>query len=356
MYRYAPYFSNRDHTCTYNIILSKIQWKPFWLATQLHPQGEWTRWQNGVNYDIFVQASSIQWPSIVFCLLFLFTGQGLSPEEIRDEADTFLFEGHDTTASALQWAIYYIAKHPDVQRRCREEAREILGNSDELSLETIGKLQYITQVVKETVRSATTVPFVYRQLTKDTTVDGFLLTEGTWVAVSLYGVHHHPEFWPDPYEFRPSRFEAGANADKGSTLPFAFVPFSGGPRNCIGQGLAMEELKATIALLLREFELSVPEDMEDVEPHLYLVTRPSKPIFLDISKAAWARDRACVVVCLLFVCLSECWEWVKGLLDSLGTLNNYFSICRCVWKKSHSCLFVCLFVCCCCCFQWITKQ
>ena len=219
-------------------------------------------------------------------LLFLFTGQGLSPEEIRDEADTFLFEGHDTTASALQWAIYYIAKHPDVQRRCREEAREILGNSDELSLETIGKLQYITQVVKETVRSATTVPFVYRQLTKDTTVDGFLLTEGTWIAVSLYGVHHHPEFWPDPYEFRPSRFEAGANADKGSTLPFAFVPFSGGPRNCIGQGLAMEELKATIALLLREFELSVPEDMEDVEPHLYLVTRPSKPIFLDISKAA----------------------------------------------------------------------
>ena len=211
-------------------------------------------------------------------------GQGLSAQEIRDEVDTFLFEGHDTTASALQWAIYYIAKHPQVQQRCRDEAADVVGTATSLTLETIQKLQYISQVVKETVRLATTVPFIFRQLSKEVVVDGLLLTEGTWIAVSLWGIHHNPDYWNDPYAFDPSRFDANNTSNKGNSIPFAFVPFSGGPRNCIGQGLAMEELKAIIALLVLEFELSLPEDMEDVEAHLYLVTRPSKPIELLVKK------------------------------------------------------------------------
>ena len=207
-------------------------------------------------------------------------GAGLSFQEVQSEVDTFLFEGHDTTASALQWALYFLAGHPDVQARCRNEAQQVSSShglaAGDVTYESLQELSYIEQVLKETMRVATTVPLIHRRLTSDITINGYLLPSGAWVVANLFSLHNNPVIWPDPMKFDPSRFDT--TADNESKPPFAFVPFSGGPRNCIGQNLAMEEMKSAVSLILQEFQLSLPEDMHDVQQHLYVVNRPSKPI------------------------------------------------------------------------------
>ena len=212
-------------------------------------------------------------------------GAGLSDIDIRNEVDTFLFEGHDTTASALQWTLYFLAGHPDVQERCRKEAQYVASSQGlavgEVTYQSLQKLEYTEQALKEAMRLATTVPLIYRHLTRDITVKGYFIPEGAWVTVNLFSLHHHPVYWPEPMKYDPSRFDA--NAENNARAAFSFVPFSGGPRNCIGQNLAMEEMKSAVSLILQEFRLSLPEDMHDIQQHLYLVNRPSKAIELIVE-------------------------------------------------------------------------
>ncbi|GFS12211.1 cytochrome P450 [Elysia marginata] len=156
-------------------------------------------------------------------------GEGLTMREIRDEVDTFLFEGHDTTSSAISWALYSIAEHPEIQQRVQDELDGVLdqaGHTDVL-WEDLTKLPYMTMVIKEAMRLHSPVPFIQRVLTSDTEIDGKMAPAGTLVNCVIYNIHHNPTVWEDSTRFDPDRF-LPENAERRS--PYAFVPFSAGPR------------------------------------------------------------------------------------------------------------------------------
>ncbi|KAI8775217.1 poly [ADP-ribose] polymerase 3 [Biomphalaria glabrata] len=181
-------------------------------------------------------------------------GQGLSDAEIRDEVDTFLFEGHDTTASAISWALYSIAEHEDVQRRIKEELEELMATKDSSDIlwDDLPRLPYLTMVIKEAMRLHSPVPFIQRELTVDTEIDGRIAPAGTMVSIVLYNCHHNPTVWEDSLRFDPDRFLPENSKDRNS---YAFVPFSAGPRNCIGQNFAMDEIKIVLARILSKFNI-----------------------------------------------------------------------------------------------------
>lgn len=182
-------------------------------------------------------------------------GQGLSDEEIQAEASTFMFAGHDTTASAICWTLYNLANHSHYQEKCREEVLELLKerNEQKIEWEDLTSLPFTTMCIKESLRLHSPVQAVTRKYTQDMGLPGNrTVPKGIICLVSIYGTHHNPDVWSNPNEFDPMRFDP-ANPEAQSSS--AFIPFSAGPRNCIGQKFAMAELKVVVALTLLRFRL-----------------------------------------------------------------------------------------------------
>ncbi|XP_077382179.1 cytochrome P450 4T8 [Festucalex cinctus] len=179
--------------------------------------------------------------------------QGLSDEDVRAEVDTFMFEGHDTTASGISFILHTLACHPEQQNKCRDEIAQILDGKDDVRWEHLGKMPYTSMCIKESLRLFPPVPGMARKLTKDVTfVDGRTMPQGSLVGTSVYALHRNATVWENPNVFDPLRF-LPENISRRS--PHAFVPFSAGPRNCIGQNFAMNELKVVVASILRRYQL-----------------------------------------------------------------------------------------------------
>ncbi|NP_001090539.1 cytochrome P450, family 4, subfamily B, polypeptide 1 L homeolog [Xenopus laevis] len=186
-------------------------------------------------------------------------GHGLSDEDLRAEVDTFMFEGHDTTASGISWILYCMAKYPEHQQKCREEIKEVLGDRQTMEWEDLGKIPYTNMCIKESLRIYPPVPGVARMLRNPVTFfDGRSIPAGTLVGLSIYAIHKNPAVWEDPEVFNPLRFTPENSANRHS---HAFVPFAAGPRNCIGQNFAMNEMKIAVALTLNRFHLAA--DLEN---------------------------------------------------------------------------------------------
>ncbi|XP_077996721.1 ultra-long-chain fatty acid omega-hydroxylase-like [Glandiceps talaboti] len=189
-------------------------------------------------------------------------GMGLTDQEIRDEVDTFMFEGHDTTASAISWCLYNLARNPEHQQKCREEIDSILDtkNGDTIEWDDLGNLPYLTMCIKESLRFNPTVPFIGRRLSKPMKLPELNVTipAGEWIGILIVLLHRNPYIWDDPDTFDPLRFTP---ENSQSRSPYAYVPFSAGPRNCIGQNFAMNEIKIVVGSALRKFELTVDESI-----------------------------------------------------------------------------------------------
>ncbi|XP_069333351.1 cytochrome P450 4F2-like [Eulemur rufifrons] len=182
-------------------------------------------------------------------------GKQLSDEDIRAEADTFMFGGHDTTASGLSWVLYNLARHPEYQERCRQEVQELLRDREptEIEWDDLAQLPFLTMCIKESLRLHPPAPMISRCCTQDIVLpDGRVIPKGVICLISIFGTHHNPAVWPDPEVYDPSRFDP-ENVKQRS--PLAFIPFSAGPRNCIGQTFAMTEMKVVLALTLLRFRL-----------------------------------------------------------------------------------------------------
>ena len=184
-------------------------------------------------------------------------GNGLTDAEIRDEADTFMFEGHDTTTSGMSWTLYCLAKYPEHQERVREEVREVLAGREWVEYEDLKELKYTTWCIKEAMRLFPPVFFFFRQSTEDIELDGYLIPSGTQLCVFTYTLHHNPEVWENPEDFDPLRFHPSNTENR---HPFAYMPFSAGQRNCIGQTFALNEEKLVIAGVIHRFSVSLVED------------------------------------------------------------------------------------------------
>uniref|UniRef100_A0A8C3WH94 Uncharacterized protein n=1 Tax=Catagonus wagneri TaxID=51154 RepID=A0A8C3WH94_9CETA len=179
-------------------------------------------------------------------------GSSLSDADLRAEVDTFMAAGHDSTASGISWVLYALASHPEHQQRCREEIQSLLGDGTSITWDHLDKIPYTTMCIKEALRLFPPVPSISRELSKPITFpDGRSLPAGITLSLSFYALHHNPKVWPNPEEFDPSRFAPGSPRHS-----HAFLPFSGGSRNCIGKQFAMNEMKVVVALTLLRFELA----------------------------------------------------------------------------------------------------
>ncbi|XP_001354057.3 probable cytochrome P450 4d20 [Drosophila pseudoobscura] len=200
-------------------------------------------------------------------------GQPLSDADIREEVDTFMFEGDDTTSSGVSFALYAIARHPQVQARIYRELLQVLGRdpSTPVTQAKLQELKYLDCVIRETLRLYPAVPAVGRYTSKEIQIGGQTIPAHTSIYLVLYFAHREAEFFPDPLAFKPERFLDRADSEDRET--FAYLPFSAGPKNCIGQKFAMLEMKALVSKVLRYYEL-LPRGPE-VKPMMNFILRSS---------------------------------------------------------------------------------
>uniref|UniRef100_A0A7N9I9F9 Cytochrome P450 family 4 subfamily V member 2 n=1 Tax=Macaca fascicularis TaxID=9541 RepID=A0A7N9I9F9_MACFA len=209
-------------------------------------------------------------------------GNRLSHEDIREEVDTFMFEGHDTTAAAMNWSLYLLGSNPEVQKKVDHELDDVFGRSDRpATVEDLKKLRYLECVIKETLRLFPSVPLFARSVSEDCEVAGYRVLKGTEAVIIPYALHRDPRYFPNPEEFRPERFFP-ENAQ--GRHPYAYVPFSAGPRNCIGQKFAVMEEKTILSCILRHFWIESNQKREELGLEGQLILRPTNGIWIKLKR------------------------------------------------------------------------
>ncbi|XP_055547839.1 cytochrome P450 4d1-like [Wyeomyia smithii] len=201
-------------------------------------------------------------------------GRPLTNEEIREEVDTFMFAGHDTTASAITFLLYILAKHPDVQQKVYEEIMAVLGDSGDTppNITMLNDLKYLDLAVKESLRLFPPVPFITRTALKEVDLCGLKVPANTNFTIGIYNMHHNATYFPDPERFMPERFEAELGAEKRN--PYAYVPFSAGGRNCIGQKFAQYMIKSTISKVIRNCRVELPHPDYETPLKAEMILKP----------------------------------------------------------------------------------
>lgn len=198
-------------------------------------------------------------------------GQGMSDEELHDELMTLLIAGHETTASALTWAFYWIDHLPEVREKLLEELNTIGVNPD---LSNVAKLPYLTAVCQETLRIYPILMTAFVRIVKiPIKIMGYELREGTAIVPSIYLAHHREEVYPQSKQFKPERFLERQYS------PYEYLPFGGGNRRCIGMAFAQYEMKIVLATVLSEFQVSLANK------------RPVRPVRRGLTIAAPAGMR-----------------------------------------------------------------
>ncbi|GIY91170.1 cytochrome P450 4c3 [Caerostris darwini] len=198
-------------------------------------------------------------------------------EDVAEEVDNFMFAGHDTTSSGLSFSLYMLGTHPEIQRKVQQEIDDVLGDDEDrqITLEDIKGLKYLDCVLKETRRLWPPTPFIARDLEEDIIIDGCLIPKGTSCGILIYMLHRDSDVFPNPEVFDPDRFLL-QNAS--GRHPFAYVPFSAGPRNCIGQRFATFEAVTVMATILRKFNVKALDPLDRIHIIDELVLRSEKGI------------------------------------------------------------------------------
>ena len=177
-------------------------------------------------------------------------GEVLSDIDIRDEVNTFMFAGHDTTATSISWFLYALGRHPQYQEKILEEYYEI-AKTEELSLDILSKLTWLEACIKESWRIYPVAPLIARQIYHPITILGHEIPVGSTVLVNSFLLHRDTRYFPEPDTYRPERF-----LPNGPKYPsYAFIPFSAGSRNCIGWKYATMIVKVLILHILKNFKV-----------------------------------------------------------------------------------------------------
>ena len=218
-------------------------------------------------------------------LLGELVASGMSDELIRDQLLTLLIAGHDTSTALLAWALYLVTTHTDVYARARDEVDRALGVRPP-TYEDIGQLTYLDCVIKETLRLYPPIHLGSRIAATDIHFQEYTLPAGTRVMYSIYLTHRRLEDWPDPNRFDPDRF---APEQRKRQTPYSFVPFGGGPRNCLGAVFAQVEAKVILARILQTFDARYvggpvrPRMAATLEPHPGVMVKMSRRQTLGLS-------------------------------------------------------------------------
>jgi len=204
-------------------------------------------------------------------------GNAMSDKQVSDEIVTLFIAGHETTATALAWALYLLGRNPEAHARARAEARSLPG--PHVGSADLPALGYCLRVFKEAMRLYPPIYFFGRQTTADVTIGGYDLPRGTVVLISSYALHRRPELWPDPERFDPGRFEPALEEARHRQ---AFIPFSAGPRTCIGNLFALMEGPIVLATMLRRADLELVSQ-DEVVPEPSATLRPKGGIRMRVT-------------------------------------------------------------------------
>lgn len=199
------------------------------------------------------------------------TGEALSDQELRDEAMTIFIAGHETTANAMSWLWVVLNQEKEVRERLDKEIHEVLGKRVPTAAD-FPNLPYTLKVFKEILRVYPPVPAVPRRIEKDDKLGEYQLEGGNDVFISPYLLHRHPDFWEDPEKFDPNRFDKEKERQRHT---FAYLPFGGGPRICMGNNFAMMEAVFIIAMTSQRFKLKLLPNLK-IKPSYKLTYRPNK--------------------------------------------------------------------------------
>ncbi len=196
-------------------------------------------------------------------------GEPFTDAELHDEILTFIFVGHETTALSLAWTWFLLARNPDCEALAVAQARQNVGGAAP-TLDELANLPYLKNVFLESLRLYPPVWGLARQTTTEVEVRGVTLPAQTILIAIPYLTHRHPDFWPDPERFDPTRFEPAAEK---SRPRYAYYPFGGGPRLCIGMGFALLEAQIIMAAILKRYRLELVADQK-IEVALWATLRP----------------------------------------------------------------------------------
>lgn len=204
------------------------------------------------------------------------TGQGMDDQQLRNQVITLLLAGYETTANALTWTWYLLAQNPEQAAELRSDATNGLPTGLP-SREDLDNLPYTRMVFEESLRLYPPAWVLGRKALGEDEIGGYRVPAGTIIAISPYVVHRHTDYWEQPEVFDPSRFSAERSARRHR---FAYLPFGAGPRQCIGNTLALLEAQIIISMIARRFELSLVPD-QDIHPQPLFILRPDRPVLMD---------------------------------------------------------------------------
>jgi cytochrome P450 len=202
---------------------------------------------------------------------------GVSDTEARDQLLVFLFAGHETTAGSLTFALHLVGSHPDVQARATDEVDQVLAGRPPTA-DDVERLPYLGQVLKEALRLYPPAYATSRRLVDADVLCGYEIPAGSDVAVYTWCTHRHPRHWDEPERFDPDRFTPEREAARHR---YAWFPFGGGPRACIGAQLSMMEATITLATILQTYRLSTPGGPVPLVPRITL--HPAGPVWCRLS-------------------------------------------------------------------------
>lgn len=199
------------------------------------------------------------------------TGQiHMSDRELRDEVATLVLAGHETTAQALTWTFMLLSRHPEIERRVVAEIREVCGDRPP-SMEDLPALDYTGRVIDEAMRLYPPAWLFERQALVDLELDGYFIPAGTLIAISPWTLHRHGDHWHNPEGFDPERFLPERVAARPR---YTYLPFGGGPRQCIGVNFALYEAKLVLATLLQRYSAELVPG-QDLSTEAAVTLRPA---------------------------------------------------------------------------------
>lgn len=215
------------------------------------------------------------------------TGEAMSDQQLRDEATTLILAGFETTATAITWSLYELCRHPELERKIRQECDSVLGTRPP-TFADLARLTYTKMFLSETLRVHSVVWMVHRLSTAEAELGGFRIPANSIVVVLVDAIHHNPALWKSPHEFQPERFSQQESAGRPRA---AFLPFGMGPHQCIGNNLALIQATQVLVMLLQRYRIKLATPLS-VQSLPRIVQKPREEVLVRLVPIENARREA----------------------------------------------------------------